>query len=122
MTSKQVIGDRAETMRSKEQLWQVSVTSTMRKKQKLLERANRVLDICIQSHIKDKKITANYFLNKENREISMDGRVDGVKIKKQKRGITKIIFNSSCLEDTDSGIFNPCEVVDALLSSIKALD
>ena len=94
----------------------------MRKKQKLLERANRVLEICIQSHIKDKKITSNYFLNKENREISMDGRVDGVKIKKEKRGMTKIIFNSSCLEDTDSGIFNPCEVVDALLSSIKALD
>ena len=52
----------------------------------------------------------------------MDGRVDTVKIKKQKRGLTKIIFNSACLEDTKSGIFNPCKLVDALIPAIKAAD
>jgi hypothetical protein len=94
----------------------------MTKKQRLLERANRVLDLCIKSHTKDKVRKANYFLDSNNREISLDGRVDKIKIQKRKKGLTRIIFNSSCLEDTDSGIFNPCEAVDALLSSIKALD
>ncbi len=94
----------------------------MIKKERLLARANRILDLCVKSHTKDKKIRSNYFLNKENREVTMDGRVDTVKIKKQKRGLTKIIFNSACLEETDSGIFNPSKIVDALFSSIKAID
>lgn len=94
----------------------------MVKKDRLLARANRILDLCVKSHTKDKKIRSNYFLNKENREVTMDGRVDTVKIKKQKRGLTKIIFNSACLEDTKSGIFNPCKLVDALIPAIKVAD
>jgi hypothetical protein len=95
----------------------------MQKKELLNQRAKRLVELCSKSHF-SKRPTGTQRTFLENYDISFDGRVDKVKIKRQKRGLTKIIFNSVWLGDQSNkeGIFNPSDTIDALLLAIKQAD
>ena len=96
----------------------------MTKKQKVEERASRILGLCASFHFRKKpKGVINTFLDPKNYDISFDGRVDNVKIQRQKkRGSTRVIFNSFCLEGKKDEVFNPSDLIDALISSIESAD
>jgi len=92
----------------------------MRKKDLLEQRAKRLVNLCAKYHFaKRPNGTMRTFL--EDYDISFDGRVDKVKVKRRKRGLTRIIFNSVWFDqqENDEGIFNPSDTIDALLSSIR---
>jgi len=95
----------------------------MQKKELLEQRAKRLIDLCAKHHfVKSPNGTRRTFL--ENYDISFDGRVDKVKVKRRKRGLTRIIFNSVWFDqqENDEGTFNPSDIIDALLSSIRQAD
>ena len=95
----------------------------MQKKELLNQRAKRLVELCSKSHF-SKRPTGTQRTFLENYDISFDGRVDNVKIKRQKRGLTKIIFNSAWLgkQSNKEGIFNPSDTIDALLQAIRQAD
>ena len=95
----------------------------MRKKERQLNRAERLVSLCSKSYFSKRPHgTRRTFL--EDYDISFDGRVDKVKLKRQKRGLTKIIFNSVWLDKQSNkeGIFNPSDTIDALFQAIKQAD
>ena len=95
----------------------------MRKKDLLDQRAKRLVDLCSKFHFAKRPTgTKRTFL--EDYDISFDGRVDKVKVKRRKRGLTRIIFNSVWLDKqvNDKGVFTPNDVVDSLLASIRQAD
>ena len=95
----------------------------MQKKELLNQRARRLVELCSKSYFaKRQNGTRRTFL--EDYDVSFDGRVDNVKIKRQKRGLTKVIFNSVWLGDQSNkeGIFNPSDTIDALFLAIKQAD
>ena len=95
----------------------------MQKKEILNQRAKRLVELCSKFHFAKRPTgTQRTFL--ENYDVSFDGRVDKIKVKRQKRGLTKIIFNSAWLGNQSSkeGIFNPSDTIDALLQAIRQAD
>mgnify|MGYP003660609640 CR=1 FL=1 len=94
----------------------------MRKKELLNQRAKRLVELCSKFYFAKRQSTKRTFL--EDCDISFDGRVDKIKVKRQKRGLTKIIFNSVWLDKQSNkeGIFNPSDTIDALLQAIRQAD
>ena len=95
----------------------------MRKKERQLNRAERLVSLCSKSYFSKRPHgTRRTFL--EDCDISFDGRVDKVKLKRQKRGLTRVIFNSVWFDKQEDkeGIFNPSEIVDSLFQAIRQAD